>query len=135
MGFPRSRRLESTEKLRAVDGAVIGWRRFPTRENFVRTCIVLTVVLTFAATLAGCDSIGGGDIVVKGHDNAVVAGGAVDRVAVALADFESTPQVTDEDLQALYEKIREAALAGDMDAMLVVLKVATIQRRPVEPEE
>jgi hypothetical protein len=101
----------------------------------MRTCIVLTVVLTFAATLAGCDSIGGGDIVVKGHDNVVVARGAVDRVAVALADFESTPRVTDEDLQALYEKIREAALAGDMDAMLVVLKVATIQRRPVEPEE
>lgn len=59
----------------------------------------------------------------------------VDRVAVALADFEATPQVTDEELQALYENIREAALAGDMDATLVVLKVATIQRRPVEPEE
>jgi hypothetical protein len=101
----------------------------------MRSLIGSTVLLTFVAALAGCDSIGGGDIVVKGHDNVVVADGVVDRVAVALADFEATPQVTDEELQALYENIREAALAGDMDATLVVLKVATIQRRPVEPEE
>jgi signal recognition particle GTPase len=127
--------LESTEKLHAVDGAMVGWRRFPTAEKFMRAFTVPTVVLTLAVALAGCDSIGGGDIVVKGHDNVVVARGAVDRVAVELADFESTPRVTDEDIQALYEQIREAALAGDMDAMLVMLKVATIQRRPVEPEE
>ncbi len=101
----------------------------------MRTPFVRMVVATLVAVLAGCDSIGGGDIIVKGHDNVVMARGAVDRVAVALADFESTPRVTDEDLQALYERVREAALAGDMDATLVILKVAAIQRTPAEPEE
>jgi len=101
----------------------------------MRSLIVRAAVVTVVVALAGCDFVGGGDTVVKGHDNVVVTDGVVDRVAVALADFEATPRVTDEDLQALYEQIRGAALAGDMDATLVVLKVATIQRRPAEPEE
>ena len=101
----------------------------------MRSFLVPTVVLALVVTLAGCEFIGGGDTVVTGHNNVVVAEGVVDRVAVALAGFEATPLVTDEVLQRLYEQIREQALAGDMDATLVVLKVATIQRMPEESEE
>ncbi|TDJ40778.1 MAG: hypothetical protein E2O54_06905 [Gammaproteobacteria bacterium] len=100
----------------------------------MRCFVVRTLVLTLGVALAGCEFIGGGDTIVKGHDNVVVTDGVVDRVAVALASFESTPRVTDEVLQALYEQIREQALAGDMDATLVVLKVAALQRKPNEPE-
>ena len=101
----------------------------------MRSFVVPTVVLALMVTLAGCEFIGGGDTVVTGHNNVVVAEGVVDRVAVALAGFEATPLVTDEVLQRLYEQIREQALAGDMDATLVVLKVAAIQRMPEESEE
>ena len=101
----------------------------------MRSFIVPTFVLALVVTVAGCEFIGGADTVVTGHNNVVAADGVVDRVAVTLAGFEATPEVTDEDLQALYERIREAALAGDMDATLVVLKVAAIQRMPDESEE
>ena len=101
----------------------------------MRSFIVPMVVLALVVTLAGCEFIGGADTVVTGHNNMVAVDGVVDRVAVALAGFEATPEVTDEVLQALYAQIREQALAGDMDATLVVLKVAALQRMPEDSDE
>ena len=101
----------------------------------MRSFIVPTFVLALVVTVAGCEFIGGADTVVTGHNNVVAADGVNDQVAKALAGFEATPLVTDEVLQRLYEQIRERALAGDMDATLVVLKVAALQRWPEESEE
>ena len=93
------------------------------------------LILFLVFLMSGCDFIGGGDTIVKGNDNLLVEDEIVDRVAAALAQYETTPKVTDEELRVLYEVIRENALAGDLRASLVMLKVAGIQRAPEEEEE
>ena len=87
------------------------------------------------ALLAGCDFIGGGETVVRGNDNVVVRDALIDRIAAQLASFETTPEVTDDDLQAMFTTIRQRALDGDLEASLVMLKLAGIQRQPEEPAE
>ena len=89
-----------------------------------------TLFLTLPLVLTGCDNIGGGETVVKGNDNLIVLDQAIDRIAAALASFETTPEVTDADIAAVYAKVRQDALEGDLDAALVLLKVAAIQRVP-----
>lgn len=87
-------------------------------------------ILATALVLAGCGNIGGGETIVNGDDNMVVGDEAIDRVAAALAGFAATPEVTDAEIAAVYAKVREDALAGELDAALVLLKVAAIQRTP-----
>lgn len=91
--------------------------------------------LLFVVSLAGCDFIGGGETVVSGEGNIVVTDEVVDRVAAQLADFPTTPTVTDEDLQTLFTSIRQSALDGDLKASLVMLKIAAIQRTPEDTDE
>ncbi len=91
--------------------------------------------LLFVVFLVGCDFIGGGETVVSGEGNIVVTDDVVDRVAVQLAEFPTTPTVTDEDLQTLFTSIRQSALNGDLKASMVILKIAAIQRTPEDPEE
>ena len=82
--------------------------------------------------VAGCDFIGGGDTIVRGDGNLVVKDEVGQRVASALARFDSTPAVTDEDIEAVFAVIRERALAGELEASLVLLKVAEKQREAAE---
>ena len=84
--------------------------------------------------LTGCDFIGGGETVISGDDNLVVDDAVVDRVAARLARLESTPEVTDDDLGAIFATIRRRAVDGDLDASLVLLKIAAIQRQPADSE-
>jgi hypothetical protein len=53
----------------------------------------------------------------------------IDEVADRLAGFQTTPEVTDAELAAIYERIREQALAGDLRASLVMLNIAASQRQ------
>ena len=93
------------------------------------------MVLFIVTLLAACDFIGGGETVVRGNNNLVTADHVIDRVAAHLAGYDTTPAVTDDELQAMFTTIRQAALEGDLRASLVVLKVASIQRQPEEPDE
>ena len=95
----------------------------------------ISIGLLLVVLLVGCDFIGGGEIVVSGEGNVVVTDDVVDRVAAQLADFPTTPTVTDDDLQTMYATIRQSALDGDLKASLVMLKIAAIQRMPEDPEE
>lgn len=92
------------------------------------TTIALLTILT------GCGFIGGGETVISGDDNLVVSDPVIDRVAAHLAGLEATPEVTDEDLAVMYATIRQGATAGDLDAVLVVLKIAALQREPDEAD-
>ncbi len=95
-----------------------------------------TVILCLAATmLLGCDFIGGGDTVVRGDDNVVVRDASRDRLAQLFSRFESVPRVSDEDLERLFGLVRDQAFEGDLDSMLVVLRLAEFQRRPKEEDE
>ena len=96
----------------------------------MRTNLPLTTILGLTLVLSGCGNISGSETIVKGNDNLLVQDQTIDRVAAALAEFKSTPEVTDADIAAVYEEVRRDALEGDLDAALVMLKVAAIQRAP-----
>lgn len=88
--------------------------------------VAMFVALTW---LTGCDFINSGDAVVSGNDNVLVRDDVVDRVAERLVGFDTTSAVTDEELLEVYASIRQRAREGDLQAALVVLKVAALQRR------
>lgn len=94
--------------------------------------LILCAALTM---LLGCDFIGGGETVVKGNDNLVVADPTRNLIARTLSRLEAIPEVTDAELQQMYGVIRDKAMEGDFDAMLVVLRLAEFQRAPEEEEE
>ena len=95
-----------------------------------------TAILCLGAMLLlGCDFIGGGDTVFQGNDNVVVRDPTRDRLAQLFSRFETVPQVSDEDLERLYGLVRDQAFEGDLDSMLVMLRLAEFQRRPEEEDE
>jgi hypothetical protein len=91
--------------------------------------LLLPVLL---AALSGCDFIGGADTLVRGSNNFIGKDDAPELVARDLARLEAVPQVTDEELVALYDNIRTRALAGEIDAMRVLLHLAALQRSDEE---
>ena len=97
----------------------------------MRTLILCLSVML----LLGCDFIGGGETVVSGDDNIIVRDATRDRLAQLFSRFETVPQVSDEDLERLFGLVRDKAFEGDLDSMLVMLRLAEFQRRPVEQEE
>lgn len=51
-----------------------------------------------------------------------------DELAELLVATKSAPEISDETLRAIHEAIGRRAAAGELDAALVVLKVAALQR-------
>jgi hypothetical protein len=94
--------------------------------------LILCAALTM---LLGCDFIGGGETVVKGNDNLVVADSTRNQIARALSRLEAIPEVTDAELEQMYGVVHDKALEGDFEALLVVLRLAEFQRAPQEEEE
>jgi hypothetical protein len=60
--------------------------------------------------------------------NRVYADPTRDELAELLVSTDSAPPVSDADLRSIHEAIRRRAEAGDLDAALVVLQVAALQR-------
>jgi hypothetical protein len=87
------------------------------------------LILVVLLALSGCEFIGGAETLVRGENNRLFMDPTIDEVAEQLAAFETTPEVTDAELAAIYERIREQALAGDMRAALVMLNIAASQRQ------
>jgi hypothetical protein len=85
--------------------------------------------------LAGCEFVGGAETLVRGENNRVFMDPTIDELAERLAELETTPEVTDVELAAIYEQIKGQALAGDLRASLVVLNVAAGQRQVAQDVE
>ena len=86
--------------------------------------------------LSACDFVGGADTLVRGSNNFIGEDAGSAAVAVALAELEATPMVTDEEVAEIYAAIRARAMEGDLASAQVLLKLAAIQRMPQpEPEE
>jgi hypothetical protein len=84
--------------------------------------MILAVVLLGSAF--GCnDSLIG----IGNNDNNLGAGRA-DEVAEALAALDSTPPVTDEDVQGIFRTVLRKAGEGDPEAALIILRLAARQR-------
>jgi len=62
--------------------------------------------------------------------NRVYADPTRDELAELLVSTGSAPDVSDEALRAIHEAISRRAAAGELDAALVVLQVAALQREP-----
>jgi len=77
---------------------------------------------------SGCDFIGGADTLIRGSHNFIARDGNAEAVAKSLAEFESVPPVSDEDLLVIYSTLRTEARAGNLEAIQVMLRLASIQR-------
>lgn len=93
------------------------------------------LMLAALVLVSGCEFIGGAETLVRGENNRVYIDPTIDDVADQLAGFETTPEVTDAELTAIYARIREQALAGDLRASLVVLNIAVSQRQAAAQAE
>ncbi len=86
------------------------------------------LLVTLLIGLCGCDFIGGADTLVRGSHNVIGKDDAPELVARDLAELEAVPMVTDEELLAIYGNIRERAMAGELDAVRILLHLAALQR-------
>jgi len=86
------------------------------------------LALLVAVAALGCGA--GADTVISGFGNNdnVIGANVLERVAHELAGQSAIPAVSDDDLRAAFDAIREHARSGDPDAALVLLRVAAIQR-------
>jgi hypothetical protein len=85
--------------------------------------------ITTLLLVAGCT--GGGETVVSGIGNSgnrIRTDAVVDDVAHALAEQPGIPEVLDDDVLAAYESIRARAREGELQATLVLLELAALQR-------
>ena len=96
---------------RAIFGLLIGAALFILLAT-------LTVGLATSGNEVGC--IGNG---------VVYASPTRDQLAALLVSTRSAPDVSDATLRAIHEAISRKASAGDLDAALVVLQVAALQRK------
>ena len=63
-------------------------------------------------------------------NNRIYADPTRDELAELLVSTRSAPHVSDEALRTIHEAISRRAAAGELDAALVVLQVAALQREP-----
>ncbi|MEM7310878.1 MAG: hypothetical protein AAF682_29680 [Planctomycetota bacterium] len=97
--------------------------------NTRRRLLPLSLAAALCTTgTTACGNVGGEDTIVHGDANTLVQDRATDRVAAELLKLEATPYVDDADVISVFKRIREDALDGDLDAALVLLRVAAEQR-------
>ena len=100
------------------------------RTNAVRAvCLALTLL-----SVSACEFIGGAETLVRGSNNMVVSEGSPEAVAKMLSELLATPEITDRELLDVLSNIREKAATGDLDAAMVLLRLAAIQRQLLEEE-
>jgi hypothetical protein len=91
---------------------------------------LITITLLGLGTSAlGC--AGGSDTAISGFGNGhnIIGGAAVlERAARELAALGAIPEVTDEDLRNVFDSIRARAIEGEPDAVLLMVRVAALQR-------
>ena len=94
--------------------------------------LLFTLTALWILSTAGCT--GGGDTVISGIGNGgnVIGASTSDQLAEELAESPAIPPVSDDDLLAAWNAIRDQARTGDPDATLLVLKVAAKQKEERE---
>jgi predicted PurR-regulated permease PerM len=91
---------------------------------------VVGVVGLFVVAIVAIPFLGGGSLIrgMGNSANRIYTNELTDEVAEAIAKAPAVPRVTDEELGATYLAIRDRATAGDLDAALVLFRIAQIQR-------
>jgi len=101
--------------------------RHPRGRN---TLAVVGVIGLFVLAIVVIPFVGGGSLIrgMGNSANRIYTNELPDEVAEAIAAAPAVPRVTDDELRATYLAIRDRATAGDLDAALVVFRIARIQR-------
>lgn len=97
---------------RAIFGLLIG------AGLFVWVAMITVAMATSGSAVSGFGNGG----------NRVYADPVRDELAELLVSTGSAPEITDRELRAIHEAIEQRAAAGELDAALVVLQVAALQR-------
>jgi hypothetical protein len=109
-----------------------------TTESTVRgrvRCLTTAMLIGMSMiSVSGCDFIGGAETLVRGNHNVLTGDGNSDAVAKILSELVTTPEIGDTELLEILGIMRTRAAEGDMDAALVVLRLAAIQRHPQEED-
>ena len=102
-------------------------------REVIRTSTFLICAVAASLLLTAC---GGGRTAVIGFGNSgnriFESDAIVQAIAEALADGETTPMVSDEEIAGIYGAILSDAREGNTEAALIVLLVAEAQRREEE---
>ncbi len=88
-----------------------------------------TSLLTLGAVILGCT--GGADTAISGFgngNNIIGASGVLELTAREFATLDAIPEVTDEELRKVFGSIRTRAVEGNPDAVLLLVRVAALQR-------
>lgn len=78
--------------------------------------------------------VGGGSLIrgMGNGANRIYLGGVGAELAESIGASPAISKVSDEDLQAAYLAIRQRAMSGEIDAAMVLFRVAEIQRRQTD---
>ena len=105
------------------------------RDHQHKRCTWMAAWLALLSVSFASGCTGGGDTVISGlgnSDNHIGTAAIWESLADELADFEGTPSVSNEDLKGIFDVIRRHALEGELEAALVLLKLAQEQHEPDE---
>lgn len=100
-------------------------------EGASRNTLALVGVIGIVVLGIVCLPFVGGGSLIRGMGNGanrIYLGGIGDEVADAMGTSSAVSEVSDDDLRATYLAIRERALSGEIEAALVLFRVAEIQR-------
>jgi hypothetical protein len=100
-------------------------------EGTSRNTLALIAVVGILVLGIVCIPFVGGGSLIRGMGNGanrIYLGGIGNEVAEAIAASSAVSEVADDDLRAAYLSIRQRALSGEIDAAMVLFRVAEIQR-------
>lgn len=101
------------------------------KDKGLRRLVWFSLFGAFVATVLRT-LFGRGDALISGVGNSgnrIYTNDTVTELAAALAASAETPAVADEWLEAAFEALVEKAKKGDLEAALLLLKLAEQQRR------
>ena len=104
--------------------------------QYIKINGIIALLVIGLLSVGGCT--GGGETVISGIGNSgnlMSRDDEIEMLAGALAAQTVIPRISDEQILKLYTNVQEKALAGDTRASIVVLKLASFQRKKEQQEE
>jgi len=96
-----------------------------------RNTVAIIGVVGILVVAIVCIPFVGGDSLIRGMGNGanhIYSNRIADEEAEAIATSSVVPEITDAELRATYLAIKDRAGSGDLEAAMVVFRVAQIQR-------
>ena len=106
-------------------------------EKANRITLALVGVIGILVLAIVCVPFVGGESMIRGMGNGgntIYTNGLADEVAELIVRSSAVPLITDDELRSTYLAIRDRAGGGDVNAAMVVFRVAEIQRAARDAE-